>query len=60
MGVESAKRLDYEILLKKAEGRLSRHLLAENLDETVRDAVLTQGAVYKVRIMVYERGLFVC
>ena len=39
-----ARELDEDILLKKTEERLSRHLLAAKLDETVRDAVLAHGA----------------
>ena len=39
-----ARELDEDILLKKTEERLSRHLLAEGLDRTVQDAVLTHGA----------------
>ena len=35
-----ARELDEDILLKKTEERLSRHLLAEGLDATVQDAVL--------------------
>ena len=41
-----ARELDEDILLKKTEERLSRHLLAAKLDETVRDAVLAHGAAY--------------
>ena len=41
-----ARELDEDILLKKTEERLSRHLLAEGLDATVQDAVLAQGAAY--------------
>ena len=41
-----ARELDEDILLKKTEERLSRHLLAEGLDATVQDAVLAQGATY--------------
>lgn len=39
-----ARALEEDILLKKTEERLSRHLLAEGLDATVQDAVLAQGA----------------
>ena len=39
-----ARELDEEILLKKTEERLSRHLLAEGLDASVHDAVLAHGA----------------
>ena len=41
-----ARELKEDILLKKTEERLSRHLLAAKLDETVRDAVLAHGAAY--------------
>ena len=39
-----ARAPEEDILLKKTEERLSRHLLAEGLDATVQDAVPTQGA----------------
>ena len=39
-----ARALEEDILLKKTEERLSRHLLAEGLDATVQDAVPAQGA----------------
>ena len=41
-----ARELGEDILLKKTEERLSRHLLAEGLDAAVQDAVLAQGAAY--------------
>ena len=41
-----ARELKEDILLKKTEERLSRHLLAAKLDETVQDAVLAHGAAY--------------
>ena len=41
-----ARELNEDILLKKTEERLSRHLLAAKLDETVQDAVLAHGAAY--------------
>ena len=41
-----ARELEEDILLKKTEERLSRHLLAEGLDATVQDAVLAHGAAY--------------
>lgn len=39
-----ARAPEEDILLKRTEERLSRHLLAEGLDATVQDAVLAQGA----------------
>ena len=41
-----ARELEEDILLKKTEERLSRHLLAEGLDAMVQDAVLAHGAAY--------------
>ena len=42
--IRIARKLDEDILLKKTEERLSRHLLAEGLDAAVQDAVLAHGA----------------
>ena len=39
-----ARELDEDILMKKTEERLSRHLLAEGLDATVLGAVLAHGS----------------
>ena len=39
-----ARAPEEDILLKRTEERLSRHLLAEGLDATVQDAVPAQGA----------------
>ena len=41
-----ARKLREDILLKKTEERLSRHLLADGLEKRVHDAVLAQGAAY--------------
>jgi len=41
-----ARSLREDVLLKKTEERLSRHLLAEGLEKTVHDALLVQGAQY--------------
>ena len=41
-----ARELDEDILLKKTEERLSRHLLDEGLAAMVQRAVLAQGAAY--------------
>ena len=41
-----ARGLREDVLLKKTEERLSRHLLEEGLEKRVHDAVLAQGAAY--------------